>query len=103
MRSADVTVLICLQLHPDFVEQGKSELSELARVVRKEEPDCSMIEMAQDIADSTKITMIEKWSSRESYEGPHMQTQHMKSFIDRASKFFVGPPDISCWRGTVID
>lgn len=102
MRFDQVTVLIRLQLLPEFIEQGKHDLLELAREVRRAEPDCSAIELAQDIDDPTKITMIEKWSSREAYEGPHMQSPHMKQFIERSARFFVGPPDLSFCQGTDI-
>lgn len=103
MPAEDVTVLIYMQLLPEFIEQGKGDLLELAREVRRVEPDCSAIELAQDLDDPTKITMIEKWSSREAYEGPHMQSPHMKAFIEKSARFFVGPPDISYCIGTCID
>jgi hypothetical protein len=31
-----------------------------------------------------------------------LRTQHMKSFIDRASRFFDGPAEISFCHGTII-
>lgn len=103
MRAEDVTVLIRMQLLPEFIQQGKADLLELAREVRKVEPDCLAIELAQDLDDPTRITMIEKWSSREAYEGPHMQSPHMKAFIEKSAEFFVGPPDISYCNGTCIN
>ena len=104
MQARTVTVLIRTQLLPDSVEQGKQDLLDLAREVRKVEPDCLAIELAQDMDDPTNITMIEKWSSRDAYEGPHMQSSHMKLFIERSSKYFAGPPDISfCHGGQIVD
>lgn len=102
MQLDRVTVLIRMQLLPQFIEQGKHDLMELAREVRNVEPDCSAIELAQDIDDPTKITMIEKWSSREAYEGAHMQSPHMKAFIENSARFFVGPPSITFHEGTEI-
>jgi quinol monooxygenase YgiN len=102
MQTKEVTVLLRMQLLPDCVEQGKSDLLNLARIVRAAEPDCLAIELAQDVDDPTKITMIEKWSSREAYEGPHMQSEHMQAFIEQSAGFFVGPPDITFCRGTAI-
>jgi quinol monooxygenase YgiN len=102
MQTHQVTVLIHLQLLPDCVEQGRSDLLDLAREVRKVEPDCLAIEMAQDVDDSTKITMIEKWSSREAYEGPHMSSPHMQAFIAKSSRYFVGPPEIAFCQGATI-
>lgn len=102
MQSEQVTVLIRMQLLPDFIQQGKSDLLALAREVRKVEAECSAIEMAQDVDDPTKITMIEKWASREAYEGSHMESPHMQSFIENSARYFAGPPDISFARGTII-
>lgn len=102
MQADSVTVLIRTQLLPDSVEQGKQALRELAQEVREVESDCLAIEMAQDLDDATKITMIEKWSSRDAYEGPHMQSAHMTSFIEQSSKYFAGPPDISFCHGAQI-
>ena len=98
-----ITILIRTQLLPDSVEQGKQDLLALAQEVRKVEPDCLAIELAQDVDDPTKITMIEKWTSREAYEGPHMQSAHMQSFIEKSSKYFAGPPDISFYEGVAVE
>lgn len=103
MQANVVTVLIRTRLLPDSVEQGKQALLDLAQTVRKLEPDCLAIEMAQDLDDPTNITMIEQWSSRAAYEGPHMQSSHMQSFIEKSSRHFAGPPDISFCNGTRID
>ena len=103
MQASIVTVLIRTQLLPDSIEQGKRDLLDLAREVRKVEPNCLAIELAQDVDDPRNITMIEKWSSRDAYEGQHMQSSHMKSFIEQSSKYFAGPPDISFCYGTQID
>lgn len=103
MQSEDVTVLIRMQLLQEFIQQGKDDLLELAREVRKVEPDCLAIELAQDLDDPTKIMMIEKWSSREAYEGSHMQSPHVQAFIENSAKYFIGPPDISYCNSTCIN
>jgi quinol monooxygenase YgiN len=102
MRRNNVTVLIQLRLLPDCIEQGKADLLDFARIVRKTELDCLAIEIVQDVDDPTSITMIEKWSNRAAYEGPHLQTPHMKSFIERAGKYFEGSTRISFCDATVI-
>ena len=102
MQLSDVTVLVHLRLLPDFVEQGKRDLLDFARVVKRSEPDCLGIEIVHDIDDPTRITMIEKWSNREAYVGPHLQTKHMKSFIDRSARYFDGSAEISFCNGTII-
>jgi quinol monooxygenase YgiN len=103
MRRIDVTVLVQLRLLPDSIEQGKRDLLNFARIVRRSEPECAAIEIAQDLDDPTRITMIEKWSDRKAYEGPHLQTRHMKSFIEQSARYFDGSAEISFCRGTIID
>ena len=102
MRSATVTVLIHMQLLPEFADPGKSDLLNLASAVRSAEPDCLAIELAQDLDDPLKITMIEKWTSREAYEGPHMSSPHMQAFIDNSARYFAGPPSISFYHATAV-
>jgi quinol monooxygenase YgiN len=102
MQAKTVTVLIRAKFPPDSVEEGRRDLLNLAQEVRKVEVDCHAIEIAQDLDDLTSVTMIEKWSSREAYEGPHMQTPHMQSFLEQSSQYFAGPPDITFCHGTRI-
>jgi quinol monooxygenase YgiN len=102
MRKTDVTVLARLRLLPEFVEQGMRDLLVFARSVRKHEAACSSIEIVQDIDDPTQITMIERWSDRDAYEGAHLQTDHMKQFIERSSRYFDGPASISFCQGVVV-
>jgi quinol monooxygenase YgiN len=102
MRRQNVTVLVQLRLRPDCIEQGKADLLDFARIVRKTESDCLAIEIAQDIDDATSITMIEKWSNRAAYEGPHLQTPHMKSFVEQSGQYFDGSARICFCEGTVI-
>lgn len=102
MRRPDVTVVVHLRLLPDFIEKGKKNLLKFAETVRRQEPECALIEVAQDIDDPTRITMIERWSNREAYEGPHLQTEHMKAFVDESSQYFDGPASISFYEATVV-
>jgi quinol monooxygenase YgiN len=73
------------------------DIMQLTRTVAAEEPECLGIEVLQDVDDPTLVTLVERWTSREVYEGPHMQTEHLQSFIARARDNFAGPPDISFW------
>ena len=102
MAKAEITVLVQLRLLPDYVDQGKRDLLDFARKVRLNEPDCAAIEIAQDMDDPTQITMIEKWSNRTVYETTHLQTEHMKEFIERSSRYFDGSAMISFCQATAI-
>ena len=99
MTSNDTTVLVSYNLQPDRIDQAIHEIAELVATVTREEADCLGIEMIHNLDDPTKLTLIERWTSRQAYEGPHMQTEHIQSFIGRANGFMAGPPDISFWLG----
>lgn len=98
MESEYTIVLVRHRLLADCADRARRELEQLVDIVVREEPDCLGIEMMQNVDDATRVTLVEKWTSREAYEGPHMQTEHIQSFIGRASDLLAGPPDISFWR-----
>ena len=62
------------------------------------EPDCFGIRLLQDSADPERVLLVERWSSREAYLGPHRETPHLQAFIAGAAAFLAGPPDIQIWR-----
>lgn len=101
MQKNEVTVLATLRLFPEYVDQGMRDLLAFARSVRKHEPACTDIEIVQDIDDPTQVTMIERWSDRSTYEGAHLETEHMKSFIEQSSRYFDGAASISFCRPIV--
>lgn len=98
MKTNGIVVIVRHKLLPGHEDQGKQELQNLVATVLREEPECDGIEMLQDVTDPTRITLIERWSTQEEFEGPHMQTAHIQSFIGRSNEFLEGPPDISFCR-----
>ncbi|HEX7022179.1 MAG TPA: antibiotic biosynthesis monooxygenase [Trueperaceae bacterium] len=78
-------------------EAAARELGALIARVREAESDCGGITMVRNSDDPSRICLIEEWSSREAYLGPHMRTPHLQEFIQRAGSLFGGPPDISFW------
>jgi len=103
MRRTEVTVLAQLKLFREYVEPGLRDLTEFARVVCANESDCLGIEIMQDLDDPTRITMIERWTDRTAYEGPHLQTEHMKAFIAESSRYFDGAASVSLGHANVIE
>lgn len=101
-KETDVIVLAELRLLPDSIEQGKRGLIEFARTVIAREPDCLAIDVAHNLEDPTRITLIEKWADRRAYEGPHLKTPHMKAFIEHSGKYFDGPAVVSIGKSTDI-
>jgi quinol monooxygenase YgiN len=98
MQDGVVTVVIECRAQPGRGTVLRKELAALAHTVVATEPDCLGIEMLQGEDDDTRILMYERWTSREAYTGPHMQTPHITAFFDRAPDFSAGPPTITFWR-----
>jgi len=67
----------------------------LVRAVVSGEPACGGIEILQELDAPERITLIERWPSREVFLGPHMQQPHIQDFIRGAGEFLAGPPQIS--------
>jgi len=97
-QSRPIVVLVHYRALPDQVAAATQAISALIATVQSVEPDCAGITILQDAADPTRITLIEKWPSRETFLGPHMQPPHIQSFIRSAGPLLAGPPDISFWH-----
>jgi quinol monooxygenase YgiN len=98
MSQAPITVLIVYQAHPGKAEDGLTALAALVATVVAQEPACLGITIQQDVSDPTRILLNEDWIDRASYVGEHMQTPHIRAFVERAPELFAGPPDISFWE-----
>lgn len=92
-----VTILIVYQARPGMAEVGLGALTALVGTVVDQETACLGITVHQDVSDPTRILLNEEWVDKASYVGPHMQTPHIRAFIERAPELFAGPPDISFW------
>lgn len=97
MASNECTVLVSFDLQQDKIDLAVSEIERLVATVTAEETDCHRIVTMRNADDPAKIMLVEKWASREAYEGPHMKTAHIQKFIGLANDFLTGPPDITFW------
>lgn len=98
MTPLPITVLVEYRVLPGQVERTLSEIEALVATVVTTEPDCLGIRLLQDAADPERLLLVERWSSREAYLGPHRETPHLQAFIARAAAFLAGPPHIEIWR-----
>lgn len=98
MSQNPVTVLIVYQAQPGKADAGLDALASLVATVVASEPACLGITICQDVSDPTRILLEEAWVDKASYVGPHMQTPHIRAFIQAAPALFAGPPDISFWE-----
>lgn len=94
----DTTVMVSYRVLPDQVQTALRAIASLVSTVLTNELACKGIEVLQDDADQTRITLLERWTSRDEFLGPHMQQPHIQTFIREASAFLGGPPEITFWR-----
>lgn len=95
---SEAVVIVSYRSLPDQSDAARRALAALVATVVSNEPECGGITLLQDSNDSTRLTLIERWPSRELFLGPHMQQPHIQSFILAARAFLDGPPDISFWH-----
>ncbi len=93
-----LVVIVKYRALPGQQEAARREIAALIATVQSSEPECGGITMLQDAADPAGFTLIEDWPSQEIFLGPHMQQPHIQAFIQAASGFLAGPPDISFWH-----
>jgi quinol monooxygenase YgiN len=100
MSAMGVVVIIDYRASAGHEETTLRELTDLVSIVVREEPDCGGITILQNADDPARIRLVEHWTSREAYLGPHMKTPHLEAFIQRAAGLVAGPPDITFWNET---
>jgi len=100
MADSPIAVIINYTAQPGQGSRARAELTALVKQVVALEPDCRGIRVYQDPGDDTRILLYELWTSREAFEGPHMQTPHIGAFMAKARDFIAGPPTIEFWRLT---
>jgi len=97
MTPHPVVVTIRYQAQPGQEQRTRAALSTLIATVVANEPDCLGIRLHQDPDDASRILLYERWQSRESYTGPHMDTPHLRAFMLAARELLAGPPTIEHW------
>ena len=98
MQGESVVVLIHYRAKPGMADVAAQELSTLIAIVVSEEAACLSISLHRDLDEPTSLMLYEHWADKESYLGEHMRTPHLLSFIEKAGKFLIGPPEISFWE-----
>jgi len=97
-KAPEVIVIVRYTAQPGKESQALSAITELVAKVKSVEPENGGISILRDVADKSKITLIEKWPSQQLFLGPHMAQPHIQQFIQRSREFLVGPPDITFWN-----
>ncbi len=100
MNPTGTYVIIRYRAKAACADIAARELSALVATVREREPDCTGITIVARAEDPTDFTLIETWTNREAYAGPHLQTPHIQAFKARAAEFMASPPEITYWTHT---
>jgi quinol monooxygenase YgiN len=98
MKTDAVTVVISCRAQPGQESTARQEFMALITTVLSQEPACLGITLHEHADDPGRLLLYEHWSSRAEYEGPHLQTSYLRSFIERSGAFLAGPPDIAFWH-----
>lgn len=97
MSNNSIIVLIIYQAKPGMEDVAKQELKSLVASAVSE-PNCAGINLHQDADEPARFMLYENWTDKNYYIGEHMQTLHIKNFIQKAGNFLVAPPQISFWK-----
>lgn len=98
MSDDPVVVAIRYQALSGQEERTRIALEELIATVVATESDCIGIQLHVDPDDASRLFLYERWRSRASYAGPHLQTPHLGAFMVAARELLAGPPTIEFWK-----
>lgn len=96
-NSQTLVVLVKYRTQPLKSEEAVAGLTKLIEAVKKE-PHFVKITLHLDLKDPSNILLYEAWSDESYYNGDHMKTAHLQSFMEESKAFLAGPPEISEWK-----
>lgn len=96
-NSQNLIVLVKYKTLPSKGEEAIAGLTKLLEAV-KDEPNFVNITLHKDTKDDSNILLYEEWSDETYYNGDHMKTKHLLSFMEDSRAYLAGPPEISQWK-----
>ena len=93
----NLIVLVKYKTQPFKSVEAITGLIKLIEAV-KNEPNFVKITIHVDPNDDSNILLYEEWSDESYYNGDHMKTMHLQSFIEDSRAFLAGPPEITQWK-----
>jgi quinol monooxygenase YgiN len=93
----NVIVFVKYKTQPNKNVDAVVALKTLISKVEKEK-HFKKINMYIDPNDNSNILLCEEWEDENYYKNEHMETEHLKKFINESSEFLAAPPEISFWR-----
>jgi quinol monooxygenase YgiN len=96
-ENKNLIVLVKYKTLPSKSADAVAGLTRLIEAV-KEEPNFVNITLHLDPKDDSNILLYEEWSSEAYYNGDHMNTKHLQSFMVDSRTYLASPPEISQWK-----
>jgi len=96
-NNQNLIVLVKYKTQPSKSKEAIAGLTKLIDEVKKE-PSYVKITIHVDPKDDSNILLYEEWSDENYYNGDHMKTMHLQSFMEDSRAFLAGPPEISQWK-----
>ncbi len=96
-NSQNLIVLVKYKAQPSKSEEAIAGFIKLVEAV-KNEPNFVNITLHTDPKDDSNILLYEVWSDENYYNGDHMKTAHLQSFMEKSRAYLAGPPEISQWK-----
>ena len=100
-KSENHIVLVKFKAQPEKGEVSVTEITKLIENV-KHEPHFIKIKLHVDPKDNTNILLYEEWNDATYYNTEHMETPHLKEFINNSENFLAEPPEITQWDVTRV-
>ena len=96
-NNQNLIVLVKYKTQPSKSKEAIAGLTKLIDEVKKE-LGYVKITIHIDTKDDSNILLYEEWSDETYYNGDHMKTMHLQSFMEDSRAFLAGPPEISQWK-----
>ena len=94
-------VFVKYKTQPNKNVEAYENLKKLIEEVKKEDHFISL-KMMIDADDNSNILLHEIWDDATYYRGEHMNTEHIKEFINNSQQFLAGPPQINIYKVSEI-
>lgn len=96
MAEKEITVLARIKIKKGMEEEVKKELLSLIGPTRSEK-GCLRYDLHQSMEDQSQFMFYENWASKKDLD-EHLNMPYMKAHLEKASKIFAKPPEITLWE-----
>jgi quinol monooxygenase YgiN len=96
MTGKNVTVFALIKAKPGMEEKAKQALHALVGPTRVEE-GCLNYDLHESSTEKGVFRFYENWTSKELLDR-HLQSTHVKRFLERADQLLAEPPEITLWE-----